>query len=95
MAPLAVPKPIPKGKLKMASNIENRVTKLERVRGAERTFVIRVSDPMTKLELALLAAAKADGRPVALVPHVWTGSSEDWAVHAGAAAAARRVPQVP
>ena len=78
----------------MAGRLENRIVKLEKVRGPKPSYVIRVSDPMTKLELALLAAARADGRPVALVPHKWTGNSEDWAAQAGAAAEARRNPHV-
>ena len=77
----------------MASNIENRIVKLEAKRGAKRTFVVRVSDPMTKAELAQLAAAKAEGRKVAIVPHKATCSSEEWAAKAKAVAEAKRVLQ--
>ena len=73
-----------------ASNLENRVVKLEQFRGPKRTYVVRVSDPMTKEGLAGLAAARAQGREVAIMPHKWTGSSEEWAAQARAAAAARR-----
>ena len=60
----------------MASNIENRIIKLESRRGAKRrTYVVHVSDHMTKKELAELAAARAEGRPVAIMPH----ACADWA----------------
>jgi hypothetical protein len=75
----------------MASNyLENRIVKLELVRRPNRTYVVRVSDTMTKAELAQLAAARAEGRNVAIMPHKATCSSEEWAAQAKAAAAARR-----
>ena len=65
----------------MASHLENRIAKLELVRGPKRTYVIRVSNPKTKAELAELAAAEAEGRKVILAPHPVASLAEWVAKH--------------
>jgi hypothetical protein len=52
----------------MASNLENRIAKLERVRGPKRSYVVHVSNPKTKAELAELASATEEGRRVIVAP---------------------------
>jgi hypothetical protein len=58
----------------MASNLENRIVKLELVRGATRGYVIRLSDPPTSAELAEIAAARTEGRRHIIAPHPITTS---------------------
>jgi hypothetical protein len=43
---------------------------------AKRSYVIRVSNPKTKAELAELTAATAEGRKVAVMPHQVATSAE-------------------
>jgi hypothetical protein len=66
----------------MASNLENRIVKLELVRGPKRSYVVRVSNPKTKAERAELAAAAAEGRNVAVMPHP-VATSAEWIARYG------------
>jgi hypothetical protein len=61
----------------MTTNLARRLVKLEARRGAKRSYVIHVSNPKTKAELAELAAAAAKGRKVAVMPHP-VASSAEW-----------------
>jgi hypothetical protein len=70
----------------MASNLENRIVKLELVSGPKRSYVVRVSNPKTKAELAELAAAAAEGRKVILAPHP-VASLAEWVAKYGHASA--------
>lgn len=60
----------------MSRNLEIRIAKLEQWRMPRPPYVVRVSDPRTPQDQAVIAAA---GRPVAVLPHK-CGSVEEWAV---------------
>jgi hypothetical protein len=66
----------------MATNFENRIAKLEAHRGAKRSFVIRVSDPKTRAELAELAAAATENRNICVMPFKCATSAEWLTRHA-------------
>ena len=66
----------------MTTNLNHRLVKLEARRGAKRRYVIRVSNPKTGAERAQLAAAAAEGRKVAVMPHP-EASSDEWVAKHG------------
>ena len=67
----------------MASHLENRIGKLEKVRGPKPSYVIRVSYPeKTKAERAELAAAAREGRKFIIAPHP-VASLAEWIARYG------------